>query len=314
MRIGLPGAIVAAALTALLPSGGQAADRIKVGFISTLSGPSAALGVDIRDGFQARGQAGRRQARRPAGRGAGRRRPAQARRRPSSSPSRYIKRDKVELHDRHGVLQHHAGRRCRSRSRARRSTSARTPRPRRIAGKELQPVLLRRLVAERRATTRPPGQHANQQRLQERLPHRAELSRPARTRSPASSASTRATSSPRSTPSSASSTTRRSSRRSAPPSPTRSTSSCPAAWASTSSSSSSPRACRRTCRSSCRASAADQDIIRAGRRADARPLRHRALGARLRQRRQPEIRRRVREGVQAPARRCSPRRATTRRC
>ena len=29
----------------------QAADRIKVGFISTLSGPSAALGVDIRDAF-----------------------------------------------------------------------------------------------------------------------------------------------------------------------------------------------------------------------------------------------------------------------
>jgi len=52
MRFGLPGAIVAAALTALLPSGGQAADRIKVGFISTLSGPSAALGIDIRDGFQ----------------------------------------------------------------------------------------------------------------------------------------------------------------------------------------------------------------------------------------------------------------------
>jgi branched-chain amino acid transport system substrate-binding protein len=29
-----------------------AADKIRVGFISTLSGPSAALGVDIRDGFQ----------------------------------------------------------------------------------------------------------------------------------------------------------------------------------------------------------------------------------------------------------------------
>ncbi len=28
-----------------------AADSIKVGFISTLSGPSAALGVDIRDAF-----------------------------------------------------------------------------------------------------------------------------------------------------------------------------------------------------------------------------------------------------------------------
>jgi branched-chain amino acid transport system substrate-binding protein len=45
-------AVVAASLAASLPSGGEAAERIKVGFISTLSGPSAALGVDIRDGFQ----------------------------------------------------------------------------------------------------------------------------------------------------------------------------------------------------------------------------------------------------------------------
>ena len=27
------------------------ADKVKVGFVSTLSGPSSALGVDIRDGF-----------------------------------------------------------------------------------------------------------------------------------------------------------------------------------------------------------------------------------------------------------------------
>jgi branched-chain amino acid transport system substrate-binding protein len=39
-------AAVAAATTAL------AADKVKVGFVSTLSGPSSALGVDIRDGFQ----------------------------------------------------------------------------------------------------------------------------------------------------------------------------------------------------------------------------------------------------------------------
>src|SRR3954453_18023060 len=52
MRFGLPSGIVAAALAVLLPAGAQAADRIKVGFVSTLSGPSAALGVDIRDGFQ----------------------------------------------------------------------------------------------------------------------------------------------------------------------------------------------------------------------------------------------------------------------
>jgi branched-chain amino acid transport system substrate-binding protein len=44
--------LVAGMLAAFLATGGQAADRIKVGFISTLSGPSAALGVDIRDGFQ----------------------------------------------------------------------------------------------------------------------------------------------------------------------------------------------------------------------------------------------------------------------
>jgi branched-chain amino acid transport system substrate-binding protein len=42
--------LVLAALALALDA--QAAERIKVGFISTLSGPSAALGVDIRDGFQ----------------------------------------------------------------------------------------------------------------------------------------------------------------------------------------------------------------------------------------------------------------------
>lgn len=37
-------------LPAALPQA-QAADKIKIGFLSTLSGPGAALGVDIRDGF-----------------------------------------------------------------------------------------------------------------------------------------------------------------------------------------------------------------------------------------------------------------------
>ena len=41
---------MAALLCAGLASAG-AADKIKIGFISTLSGPAAALGVDIRDGF-----------------------------------------------------------------------------------------------------------------------------------------------------------------------------------------------------------------------------------------------------------------------
>ncbi len=45
-------ALAVAAAFALSTTGAQAADRVKVGFVSTLSGPSAALGVDIRDGFQ----------------------------------------------------------------------------------------------------------------------------------------------------------------------------------------------------------------------------------------------------------------------
>jgi branched-chain amino acid transport system substrate-binding protein len=41
------------ALASALAMGGQAlaADKVKVGFVSTLSGPSSALGIDIRDGF-----------------------------------------------------------------------------------------------------------------------------------------------------------------------------------------------------------------------------------------------------------------------
>lgn len=41
--------LLAAALAA--PAAALAADSVKVGFISTLSGPGAALGIDIRDGF-----------------------------------------------------------------------------------------------------------------------------------------------------------------------------------------------------------------------------------------------------------------------
>jgi branched-chain amino acid transport system substrate-binding protein len=42
----------ALAASALLAGGVQAAEAVKVGLLSTLSGPGAGLGVDIRDGFQ----------------------------------------------------------------------------------------------------------------------------------------------------------------------------------------------------------------------------------------------------------------------
>jgi len=43
--------LAATAALALLASAAQAADKVKVGMLSTLSGPGAGLGVDIRDGF-----------------------------------------------------------------------------------------------------------------------------------------------------------------------------------------------------------------------------------------------------------------------
>jgi branched-chain amino acid transport system substrate-binding protein len=39
-------------LLAMFATAGEAAERVKIGFLTTLSGPGGALGVDIRDGFQ----------------------------------------------------------------------------------------------------------------------------------------------------------------------------------------------------------------------------------------------------------------------
>ncbi|HNN47153.1 MAG TPA: ABC transporter substrate-binding protein, partial [Azospira sp.] len=49
MRLTAVAATLAASL--LLASSAFGADKVKVGFVSTLSGPGAGLGVDIRDGF-----------------------------------------------------------------------------------------------------------------------------------------------------------------------------------------------------------------------------------------------------------------------
>ena len=43
--------LTASVLAALAGAPAWAADKVKIGFVSTLSGPSAALGVDIRDAF-----------------------------------------------------------------------------------------------------------------------------------------------------------------------------------------------------------------------------------------------------------------------
>ena len=221
----------------------QAADKVKVGFVSTLVGPVAGAGRGHPRRLPAGRQAQRRQARRPAGRGDRRRRPvkpdvgqAAARRKHQARQGR--------LHDRRGVLQHHAGRGCPS---VRSQDLLHQPqrRPVAVRGQGLQPVLLRAVVA-RTTPARGRGQvradkgyknvyllAPNYQAGKDALAGfkrylqgpggRRDLhqARPARLRGRAGA-------------------------RSAPPSRTRCTSSCPAAWASTSSSSSSAPACPRT--------------------------------------------------------------------
>ncbi len=51
MHHGIVKGLLAAAAATVLATSAQAADKLKIGFVSTLSGPSAALGVDIRDAF-----------------------------------------------------------------------------------------------------------------------------------------------------------------------------------------------------------------------------------------------------------------------
>ena len=92
-------------------------------------------------------QAERRQARRPAGRGAGERRPVQARRRQAAVREEHQARQ-GRLHDRRGVLQHHAGRAARG---ARQQRHLHQPERGTVVDRRqgLQPAVLRGVVAER---------------------------------------------------------------------------------------------------------------------------------------------------------------------
>jgi branched-chain amino acid transport system substrate-binding protein len=50
-RIGLIGAVVTGAVAALAPHHGSAADKVKIGFVTTLSGPASLNGQHMNDGF-----------------------------------------------------------------------------------------------------------------------------------------------------------------------------------------------------------------------------------------------------------------------
>jgi ABC-type branched-subunit amino acid transport system substrate-binding protein len=99
----------------------HAADKVKVGFVSTLSGPSAALGVDIRDAFLLAVKLN-------GGKLGGL--PAEVivsddQFKPDVAKGLFEKNSQARqgrLHDRRGVLQHHARPPCPRRSTPRPST------------------------------------------------------------------------------------------------------------------------------------------------------------------------------------------------
>ena len=123
------------------------------------------------------GEAQRRQARRPSRRGERGRRPAEAGDRPRGGRALHQARP-CRPHHRHGVLQRaaagHAGD-----PRLRHDLSQHQHRPRRLRGREVQPELLRRGLAER-GHPRRHGRGDEPARAEERLPDRAQLSGRAR--------------------------------------------------------------------------------------------------------------------------------------
>ena len=138
----------------------SAADKVKVGFLTTLSGPGGALGVDIRDAFMlavklAGGKLGDLPAEVIVSR-----RPAEARRRQAAGREAHQARQ-GRLHDRRGVLQHAAA----ALPAALDSEDVlHQPehRPSTIRGREVQSELLRRRPGRTRTYHGRAGKYANQ--------------------------------------------------------------------------------------------------------------------------------------------------------
>ena len=125
----------------------QAQDKLKIGIITTLSGPPAVLGQQLRNGFQLAVKDTRRQARRPRGRAdrAGRR--AQARRRGRQGQGAGRARQ-GRLRGRPDLLQH-PDRDHEAGDRQRRLPDQPERRHLELRRQGLQPELLRHLLPER---------------------------------------------------------------------------------------------------------------------------------------------------------------------
>ena len=125
----------------------NAADKVKVGFISTLSGPNASIGIDIRDAFNLAvklngGKLGGLPAEVLVGDDG--LKPEQAK----QLAERYLQRDKVDFVT--GIV--FSQRRARGRAGRHRQQGVlhlAQRRPGAVHRRAVQPVLLRRLVAER---------------------------------------------------------------------------------------------------------------------------------------------------------------------
>ncbi len=297
-RIAAGAALAASTLTlACLPA--FAADKVKVGFVSTLSGPSSALGVDIRDGFLLAvklngGKLGGLPAEVLVG---------DDQFKPDVAKQLFeknVKRDKVDFMT--GIVFSNIMLAALPEALDNKTIYiSPNAAPSSIAGKDCNPLFFAVVAGRTTRTTRRPASSPTQRGLKSvylvapELPGRqgfarrlqAHLQGPGRRRDLHQARPARL-------------------RRRARRDPRRqaggaSTSSCPAAWASTSSSSSSAPGLARTSSCVLPGFSADQDVINPVGERDGRPVQHRALVARLRQRGEPEVRGRVREGIQAHA-------------
>ena len=250
---------LAAVVAALACFAVHAADKVKIGFVSTLSGPNAAIGGDIRDAFNLAIKLN-------GGKLGGL--PAEVlvnddQLKPENAKQiveRYLRRDKVDFVT-GAVFSNIVVAIAPDVITPRPSSSRPTPVPPCIPGAQCNPFFFVSSWPSE-AYSEAAGQYVTCKGLSVSSSSRRTTSA-GTTPPPGFKRYYKGKLRRRCTRSSGSSTMPPSSRRSAPPSPRRCTCSCRAAWASTSSSSSSPRGSPRTCQLIVPLWGSDQDIIRA---------------------------------------------------
>ena len=166
--------MLSAALLALSAGAASAQKTVKIGFVSTFSGPTAVIGNDMRNSLRARARSSRPQGRRRAGRGDLRGRPAEARGR--QAEDREADRERQGRFHRRLHLVERVSCLAQARGRLQDLPDQRQCRALADRGRALLAVLVLDLVAERPDAAGDGPAHEQEGR-EERLPDRPELRR-----------------------------------------------------------------------------------------------------------------------------------------